>query len=117
MSKASIGEARSTGRQILVALVPLGIAIVGFFAFLLAFAAQDPASDAARTIAYGTIPVVLMGIIAFFRTVINIARILSRRGRPPVPHVNPEGLSDNPTPPPPLPEPFKSGVVVRRSAP
>lgn len=103
MSKTTNDQQRSTGRQILIALVPLGIAVVGFFAFLLVFAAQEPASEAARNVAYAMISVVVMGVIAFFRTVINIARILSRHGRPPVPHLKPEGLSDNPLPPPPTP--------------
>ena len=105
MSKAVNGEARSTGRQILVALLPLGIAVVGFFAFLMVFATQDPASETARTIAYGMLPVVAMVVIAFFRSVIHIARILRRHGRPPAPYIRPESLSDNPTPPPPLPSP------------
>ena len=105
MSENPHGEARSTGRQILVALLPLGIAVVGLVVFAMVIAAQDPAAELERSIVRGALSVVVMAVIAFFATIIRIARILSRHGRPPEPHILPEGLSDNPTPPPPLPGP------------
>lgn len=103
MSRDHHVEAKSVGYQVLVALMPLGIAVALFLVVLMLFAAQEPASDAARSVAYALLGIVVMGVVAFFRAVASVVRILRSRGRPTEPHILAEDLSDNPMPPPAVP--------------
>ena len=103
MSEHPAGRPKGMGRQILAALFPLGIAIVLFFALLLWFAAQEPASSEAQNIAYGVLGLSLFFLVTLIRAIVAIVGIIARRGRTPGPDENPPGLSTNTSPPPPPP--------------
>lgn len=105
MAEPTPGGNESVGRQILRALFPLGIGILVFFALLMWFAAQEPASEGARTIAFGMLGLVVFIVVEFFRAIAAVVRILSRRARGLPQYDKPAELSDNTSPPPPPPAP------------
>lgn len=96
------------GRQILAALFPLGIAILLFFGLLMWFAAQEPASEDAKTIAYAMLGLAVFFLVTLIRAIAAIVRIIVRRGRAHGPDENPPGLSNNTSPPPPPPAPLNT---------
>ena len=103
MTEPTSDRREGVGRQILGALFPLGIAILLFFALLMWFAAQEPASTEAQNIAYGILGLAVFFVVTLLRAIVAVARILSRRARGLSQYDTPAGLSDNTSPPPPPP--------------